>query len=173
MKGKPAVDVVLVGVQPSGRSIPIAIKRSRTVFGRQTDCHIRIPANDVSRNHCEVVVEDGEISIADMGSRNGTFVNKEKVSKRDLEPGDIITIGPGVFVVQVDGMPSDIDAAAAFKQGAMTPGEPGSVARADDTRTTGGGGLLDEVAPSFDPDDSSVVEFEFDLDDDEDDQPPL
>ena len=168
------MDVVLIGVQPSGRSVPISIKRARTIFGRQTDCHIRIPANDVSRNHCELVLENGSVSIADMGSRNGTFVNKEKVDRRELEAGDIITIGPGVFVVQVDGSPADVDAAAAFREGAITAGEPGSIAKADDIRTTGGGGLLDEVGSSYDPDDSSVVEFEFDLDDDdEDDQPPL
>lgn len=159
---------------PSGKSVQVPLKRARTVIGRQTDCHVRIPANDVSRNHCEVMVAPGSVAIADMGSRNGTFVNRERVQKRALDAGDKISVGPAVFVVQIDGEPAAVSAQTAYAEGHVAdPGQSGrSASRGDEVRTSAG--MLAGVKKAG-KDDSSLVEFEFDLDDDDDakDQPPL
>jgi predicted component of type VI protein secretion system len=171
------VHVVLISVQASGREIPVAINRPRTIIGRQTDCHIRIPANDVSRNHCEILIEDAEITVGDMGARNGTYVNGERIQGRHtLAAGDLVTVGPAVFVLQIDGVPGEVDSADAYQKGHVEPagGGRGSIARGDDMRTSGG--LLAGIGAggSGDPDDSSFIDFEFDLNDaDDDDQPPL
>ncbi|MEM7622267.1 MAG: FHA domain-containing protein [Planctomycetota bacterium] len=173
------MDVVLIGVQSSGKRTPVKLTRPRTVIGRQTDCHLRIPVNEVSRNHCQVVVENGTVEVVDMGSRNGIAVNGVAVKSSKLVAGDAFTVGPAVFVVQIDGEPQEFDAAGIYAtaQAGQRPGsaKQGTVARGDNEMpTVGGGGLLDDITSvGGDPDDSSVIEFEFDLDDDEDDQPPL
>lgn len=53
----------------------------------------------VSQKHCQVVVDDEECTLIDVGSSNGTFVNGERLSSsRILRQGDLITIGRFVFV---------------------------------------------------------------------------
>lgn len=173
------MDVVLIGLQQNGKQTPVRLTRPRTVIGRQTDCHVRIPVNEVSRNHCQVVVGDDGVEVVDMDSRNGIAVNGERVKRAKLVPGDAIAVGPAVFVVQIDGEPDSFSAEEVFRmaQGGSKPGsaKPADVARGDDEMPTQSKGLLDELTSlGADPDDSSVLEFEFDLDDeDEDDQPPL
>jgi len=47
----------------------------------------------VSRRHAEISNEDGSFRIVDMGSLNGTYVNKLRVEEADLSSGDEIQIG--------------------------------------------------------------------------------
>lgn len=183
------VDVVLVRVQQDGRSSNVPLRRPRTVVGRQTDCNLRVPAVDVSRRHCEVTQEGDSLTVRDLGSRNGTFVNGQKVEGSvPLAAGDVLTVGPLVFVVRVDGEPEVVDAAEMHRRGKPMESdsssdddadEPTKVGRVGAARAAGespktGGGLMDDVGLSSDPDDSSVVEFDFDFgDDDDEEQPPL
>jgi pSer/pThr/pTyr-binding forkhead associated (FHA) protein len=169
------------------------MRRPRTVVGRQTDCNPRVPAVDVSRRHCEIAIDGDEVRVRDLGSRNGTFVNGQRVDSAALSAGDILTIGPLVFVAKLDGEPAEIDAAAAYERGAAaddsskagSPSEKapetsgGGVDHSDEPTRVGAaqagerGGLMEEVGLSGDPDGSSVIEFDFDFGDDDDDQPPL
>ncbi|MBK9120118.1 MAG: FHA domain-containing protein [Phycisphaerales bacterium] len=89
-----------------------------TVLGRRQDCGLRIPTKDVSRQHCALVVDGQKISIKDLGSSNGTYVNGKRVAEHDLAAGDRLRLGPVTFMLQVDGKPanikpSDLKAAAA------------------------------------------------------------
>jgi pSer/pThr/pTyr-binding forkhead associated (FHA) protein len=63
----------------------------------------------ISRRHCEVNMDQGVLTVRDLGSRNGTFVNGERTDETILDPGDEIQIGPLKFIVQVDGVPQDKD----------------------------------------------------------------
>lgn len=174
------MDFVLVRVQSDGRSTPAVIGREQTVIGRQNTCQLRIRSGEVSREHCEILVEEGAAVVKDRGSRNGTFVNGVKVTEKRLEAGDLLAVGPMVFLVQIGGQPADFDPAEMYREG--TPGgtPPAHASRAkpevtDQTPTSGG--LMDglEGLPA-NADESSVVEFEFDFEDEEDEQrsqPPL
>jgi len=164
-------------VQSNGAATPAKVTRSRTVIGRQTGCQLRIRSGEVSREHCEVVLQEGSAVVRDKGSRNGTFVNGVKVVEKRLEAGDLLAVGPVVFLVQIAGQPAQYDAADLYEEG-QPGGHPAPPARRapaspDHDPTTDGivsaiGGL------GSDPDDSSVVDFEFSFDDDEEDQqPPL
>jgi pSer/pThr/pTyr-binding forkhead associated (FHA) protein len=51
----------------------------------------------VSRYHLELRRSGGRILVTDLGSTNGTQVNEDTVSERDLEEGDRITIGHTVL----------------------------------------------------------------------------
>ncbi len=54
----------------------------------------------LSRRHCAVANEAGRLVVEDLGSRNGTFVNGERVVRRNLRPGDEIEIGESRVIVR-------------------------------------------------------------------------
>jgi pSer/pThr/pTyr-binding forkhead associated (FHA) protein len=62
-------------------------------IGRDKATDIPLPSTHVSRLHAEITWEKGHWVIGDLGSRNGTFVNGERVFKRALREGDKIAIG--------------------------------------------------------------------------------
>src|SRR5262245_64944335 len=52
----------------------------------------------LSRRHCAFTVEEGRVTVADLDSMNGTFVNGVPVKKRVLQHGDHMKIGESVFL---------------------------------------------------------------------------
>jgi len=62
-------------------------------IGRDRACDICFPSTHVSRTHAEVTLEKGTWVVGDLGSRNGTQVNGERVLRRTLKHGDLIQIG--------------------------------------------------------------------------------
>ncbi|MFL6231895.1 MAG: sigma 54-interacting transcriptional regulator [Thermoanaerobaculia bacterium] len=54
----------------------------------------------VSRHHCTVEARNGKFLLRDLDSRHGTFVNGAPVRERDLEHGDLITVGGSLFLFQ-------------------------------------------------------------------------
>lgn len=67
-------------------------------IGRELECDIRITDSDVSRRHCQLIVLDEKISVIDLKSRNGTYVNDIAIQKETpLEPGALLRVGPMVF----------------------------------------------------------------------------
>jgi pSer/pThr/pTyr-binding forkhead associated (FHA) protein len=91
----------VVGGKNDGRQIKIAVPRF--IIGRGETAHLR-PASDlVSREHCEIVIGGGEVRIADLNSRNGTFVNGEQLAGTHLaQSGDSLRVGRLQFEVVVD-----------------------------------------------------------------------
>jgi DNA-binding winged helix-turn-helix (wHTH) protein len=61
-----------------GESIELAAGES--VIGRDRGCAVRIDADSVSRNHARLIVTGREVSIEDLGSKNGTWVAGERIS---------------------------------------------------------------------------------------------
>jgi hypothetical protein len=69
------------------------VEGERTVVGRSPDCEIFLDDVTVSRRHATVVRQGERVSIEDLGSLNGTFVNRRRVESAQLEDGDEIQIG--------------------------------------------------------------------------------
>ena len=66
----------------------------RTTIGRSPDNDIFLDDVTVSRKHAVLVQSGGEIQIEDLGSLNGTFVNRRRIdSAARLESGDEVQIG--------------------------------------------------------------------------------
>jgi DNA-binding winged helix-turn-helix (wHTH) protein len=64
------------------------------VVGRDRDCAVPIDSVTVSRRHAQIVVTDGEATVEDLGSKNGTRVNGEPVVEPiALRDGDEIEVG--------------------------------------------------------------------------------
>lgn len=157
------------------------MKRARLVIGRKKECDIRIPVSSVSREHCEVRVEGGKVMVKDLGSSNGTYVNRERVQEGELAAGSILAVGPGTFVVRIDGLPAEIDAKKAAATGSAP--EPVASARAPGVRPAapaGGGGAKPKPKPTMEDSDldgsdeldGSSAELDFDFLD-EKDEPKL
>ena len=85
-----------------------AIAEGVLTIGRSNDAALRIPLAEISREHAELNFSDSTLTIKDLGSSNGTFVNLQRVDEQELTAGDSVTIGPVVFTVQIDGEPEDI-----------------------------------------------------------------
>jgi len=84
----------------AGQEIPVS--GQRFLVGRAEDCHLRPGSELISRHHCAILVEEGYIGVRDFGSKNGTYVNDERiVGERELKTGDRLTIGHLRFEVHV------------------------------------------------------------------------
>lgn len=167
----------LVLVREDGRQNEIPLKR-QAIIGRQTDCTLRIPDSGISRHHCELTVGEGKVTLRDLGSSNGTFVNRVKVTQAELAAGDLISIGNLVFVVKIEGSPAVIDAEEAWDEGAVPLGAPAtkSAPKPAQAQAAKPAPAKPAARPSLtDPsEDSSVADFDFlDEDDDIKKQPKL
>ncbi len=81
----------------------IAIPTARFLVGRGEECHLRPRSDAVSRRHCALLIEENRVTVHDFGSKNGTYVNGERVQgSRVVENGDQIHIGPLQFELVVD-----------------------------------------------------------------------
>lgn len=115
------MNLALVMVTAEGTLREFPVPSLPVILGRGDDVKVRIPLAAVSRKHCELFVdEDDELSVKDLGSSNGTYVNGEQVKTRELIPGDLLAVGPVVFVVRIDGHPKEINPGEAYSAGAVS-----------------------------------------------------
>jgi len=72
-------------------------------LGRSPDCQICIPVRWISRQHAILRYQNRQFVLEDAGSKNGVFVNGQRVLKpRPLADGDIIQLAPGLELIYVD-----------------------------------------------------------------------
>ncbi len=164
------METSLILVRPGSQKREVPLNRARSVIGRRDDCQIRIPLNSVSRQHCELVRDGDRLSVRDLGSSNGTYVNQKKVVEQVLNAGDLLAVGPCVFVVRIGGKPAEIDPNSGMLGAAPTSGErtPSQAdAKTISSKVPAAGPLVDANEGS------SEFGFDFDLDDDDDSQPKL
>ena len=72
-------------------------------IGRASDNDVIVDDELVSRHHCQLKLQHGAYGFADLGSRNGSFVNGQPVTEVALGPGDLIRIGSTEIEFQVRG----------------------------------------------------------------------
>jgi hypothetical protein len=65
----------------------------RTLIGRSPDCDVFLDDVTVSRRHAELVRDGDTFSIRDLGSLNGTYVNRRRIESTVLEEEDEVQIG--------------------------------------------------------------------------------
>ncbi len=92
---------LLVISQGAARRVPLP-PTGQLVIGRGGDCELALDDDAASRRHAALSSADGVVSIADLGSHNGTRVNGERVDRlRRLAAGDVVQIGDVVIVLCV------------------------------------------------------------------------
>jgi DNA-binding winged helix-turn-helix (wHTH) protein len=94
-----------IGLAPSERSEsrgPRLVSRQHewplaegpNIVGRDRDCEVRIDSGTISRRHARIVVTNGQATIEDLGSKNGTSVDGRKVKAPvTLEEGAQVQVG--------------------------------------------------------------------------------
>lgn len=102
------MEVRLIVASGKNAGQKIAISGPKFFIGRSEECHLRPRSELVSRHHCAILVEEGYVAVRDFGSKNGTFVNGQRVkAEHELKNGDRLGIGDLQFdvelVVQVAG----------------------------------------------------------------------
>ena len=75
----------------------ISMTEGPVLIGRQAGATLKIANASVSRRHAVIEKEGDKFIIADLGSRNGTFVNGVPVKRRELQHGDRVKIGESQF----------------------------------------------------------------------------
>ena len=75
----------------NGLTFPL--KEGRNVIGRDPEAQLRLDSQAVSRKHASITITGDDAVLHDLGSRNGTHLNGEKLeAARPLRPGDEIRI---------------------------------------------------------------------------------
>ncbi|MGE5273322.1 MAG: FHA domain-containing protein [Verrucomicrobiota bacterium] len=70
-----------------------SLDRPQTTIGRSPDCDIFLDDVTVSRRHAAVAHGDAGFTIEDLGSLNGTFLNRSRIDRDVLDNGDEVQIG--------------------------------------------------------------------------------
>ncbi len=127
-KDKPPIEILL---------------HTRVTIGRKPDNTLHIDSKAVSGHHAEVVRRDGQYVLIDLGSSNGTFVDKRQVKQHVLRNGDSLLLGKLIPLYFVD--PAAVDPAAVDP---AAPGAPVVPAPPPDSAPTGSErGMFEPVAP--------------------------
>lgn len=114
-------------------------------IGRSSDLDMVLVEEMVSRRHARITMEQGVVSIEDLGSTNGTFVNGEKIQRATLHEGDRVLIGTSILkLVSVPaerlkraGAPQLIEKSPTVQHNEPMPTAPGEAPRMS--------GSLDEI----------------------------
>jgi pSer/pThr/pTyr-binding forkhead associated (FHA) protein len=112
------MQVNLFLLKKDGTTQAFSLPSTVTLIGRRQECDLCIPLSVISRKHCELSIDQNKLMIRDLHSKNGTLVNDKPVEDAHLNPGDRINFGPVTFVVQINGVPAQMDIVA------LTPAEP-------------------------------------------------
>ena len=83
--------VIRAGGGRVGESFPL--NADRMTIGRRPDSDIFLDDVTVSRDHALLVRRSGDYYLDDLGSLNGTYVNRRRIESHKLEDGDEIQIG--------------------------------------------------------------------------------
>ena len=95
------VKLVVQGGSKAGLEIPVT--GPRFLIGREEGCQLRPKSDLISRKHCEIVFDDGHVVVRDLNSRNGVYVNGEKIDREHVvEPGDALRVGALEFTVDIN-----------------------------------------------------------------------
>jgi hypothetical protein len=76
---------------------PVALSRDIITIGRTSQSDVCIRSSAVSRDHARLLVAPGSVTLVDVSSTNGCFVNDEPVKKHRLRDGDLVRIGDRSF----------------------------------------------------------------------------
>ena len=111
------LDIHQPGATPASAELPNGIY----LIGSTDDCQIQIPRPEISSRHARLVVAERRVTIMDLGSRNGTFINDGDAifpnTPHDLSDGARLRIGRAELYVKI---PQPV-------KNPTTPAEPGSV----------------------------------------------
>lgn len=91
--------ITVISGPDAGRSF--LIRPGKQTLGRQPSCDFVLTDEQVSRRHCQLEESHDRVLLTDLGSRNGTLVNGEKVERIFLNPGECFQVGQSVLELEI------------------------------------------------------------------------
>lgn len=88
-----STEIFLVARTPKLLRREWSLTEGEQIIGRSRGCDIVIPDETVSREHARVCVDNGIVSIVDLGSRNGTIVGNDRVATEVVSIGSLVQFG--------------------------------------------------------------------------------
>ncbi len=145
-------NVIYARLVPVARSIGVATDLSQptVLVGRGKDCGIVLHDVSVSRIHAKIAkLPDGRITLEDLRSSNGSFINDRRVENQELAHGDRVRFGTVAFLFQIDGLPDvGTDEVRASSQGGRLIPPPSGPRSWSPPPAHPPGGLAEPMAPS-------------------------
>ena len=93
VEGLPAGSALLVVKRGPNAGSRFLLDQPITSAGRHPDSDIFLDDVTVSRRHAEFRLETDEFNVVDVGSLNGTYVNRDRIEETELFSGDEVQIG--------------------------------------------------------------------------------
>jgi len=94
-----APSAIYLTVQSSGKKV--RVRHPVTLIGRSSECDLILRSSDVSKRHCQILLDDDGAWIEDLDSANGIAVNDKRVKRSRLNNGDQLTIASHRFKVKI------------------------------------------------------------------------
>lgn len=81
-------------LKQSDRDKTVTVDKDEFIIGRSPECDLQLPYSGISRQHCRLLTTDeGNWTIEDMGSKNGTVLNNNVIAKRQIiKQGDVLKL---------------------------------------------------------------------------------
>lgn len=95
---------VVLELQDQPSNVRRITVRHDIVIGRGSDCNLRLSAPQVSRRHCFLRVGRDSVSVTDLDSSNGTYVNGARITagkRYDIADGAQLALGPIRFIIHM------------------------------------------------------------------------
>lgn len=82
------------------RGTRFPLRRGETVIGRSPYCSIVLSNSRASRQHCAITWDERGLTLTDLGSSNGTYLNGKRLSScSQLQSGDVLSVGSDMLEV--------------------------------------------------------------------------
>jgi pSer/pThr/pTyr-binding forkhead associated (FHA) protein len=111
------MEVILTVTKGPARTKSVRLRAAETIIGRSRDCDLCIPSADVSRRHCLLALSGRQLTVEDLTSANGTFLNDQRVTGiQQVSSGDQLRIGPLTFIVDFQATRTALEALDAMSE---------------------------------------------------------
>ena len=93
--------IQIIIYRPGMRPATAKLENAAYLIGSAPDCHIRLERPEISAYHAQLIVQNSRIQVMDLGSSNGTFINKSTDplfanQNFAILPGTVIRLGKNV-----------------------------------------------------------------------------
>jgi DNA-binding NtrC family response regulator len=108
----------------AGDPLEVAIPPVGVVVGADPSADVALSDPAVSRRHCTIVPSGGGFEVADLGSRNGTFLDGVRLTSATVPVGAVLRVGTTLLQLMPDELPLDIPPSASSSFGDLHGDSP-------------------------------------------------
>jgi DNA-binding CsgD family transcriptional regulator len=91
--------LALISQNRQGQIREFSLAKDKLLLGRSTQCDLFVLDPTISRKHAEITVHGIDVTVTDLGSRNGTYVDGNRIGSSVVRQGQIVTFGRLDFVL--------------------------------------------------------------------------